>query len=151
MNILKYKEYEGTAELDLDRGVCHGKVLFIEDLVTFQSPTPQGLKVEFEAAVDDYLETCVQIGREAQVPLSGTWNVRTSPQLHRGMKLRAVGDGVSLNEACSSAFACYLSGSSNVTNHHTYVVTSETHRVDAVLASYEGDRLVARGVTRVLQ
>ena len=34
MDILKYKDYEGTAELDMSRGVCRGKILFINDLVT---------------------------------------------------------------------------------------------------------------------
>lgn len=151
MNILKYKNYEGTAEIDLDRQVCHGKLLFIDDLVTYQAESPSALRVEFEAAVDDYLQTCSELGREPQLPLSGTWNVRATPQLHREMKLRAIADRMSLNEACSKAFECYLSGGSKVTNHNTYVVSSDTSRASAVLASYEGDRMVARGVTRVLQ
>lgn len=66
MDILKYKDYEGTAELDMTRGVCRGKILFIADLVTYESESPAGLQKEFESAVDDYLETCVALGKEAQ-------------------------------------------------------------------------------------
>jgi len=122
MNILKYEDYEGTAELDMERSVCRGKILFIDDLVTYESDTPIGLQTEFEAAVDDYLATCDQLGRVPQKPLSGTFNVRVTPQSHRAMKLRAIADGTSLNEAVASAFNCYIHGQSQVTNNHTYMV-----------------------------
>ncbi len=58
MDVLKYKDYEGTAELDMERKVCRGKILFIDDLVTYEADTPAKLQHEFEAAVDDYIETC---------------------------------------------------------------------------------------------
>jgi predicted HicB family RNase H-like nuclease len=63
---LKYKDYEGTAELDMARGVCRGKALFIDDLVTYEAAPPSNLQSEFEAAVDDYLETCAVVGKEPQ-------------------------------------------------------------------------------------
>lgn len=69
MEILKYKDYEGTAEIDMIRLVCRGKVLFIDDLVTYEASTPAELQTEFEAAVDDYLETCIDLGRDPQKPL----------------------------------------------------------------------------------
>ena len=69
MNILKYKDYEGTTEIDMDRQVCWGKILFISDLVTYQADSPKQLQYEFEAAVDDYIETCEEFGRPPQKPL----------------------------------------------------------------------------------
>ena len=33
MNILNYKGYEGTAEIDMESRICRGKILFINDLV----------------------------------------------------------------------------------------------------------------------
>lgn len=131
MDILKYNGYEGTAELDMERQVCRGKILFIGDLVTYEAKTPQDLQAEFQAAVDDYLETCRELGREAQEPLSGTFNIRVSAHLHREMKLRAVREGISLNEAASRAFHCYVDGRSEVTNNNTYVSVSP--RVETVL------------------
>jgi predicted HicB family RNase H-like nuclease len=68
MDILKHKDYEGTAEMDAARGVYRGKILFINDLVTYESPSLTGLQKEFELAVDDYLETCVRLCREPQAP-----------------------------------------------------------------------------------
>lgn len=64
MTTLKYKDYEGSAELDTERMMYRGKILFIDDLVTYQATTPQDLQKEFEAAVDDYIETCARLKQE---------------------------------------------------------------------------------------
>ena len=93
MDILKYRDYEGTAELDMARGVCRGKILFIDDLVTYEAVAPAMLQQEFEAAVDDYLETCAAVGKEPLAPFRGLFKVRVAPVLHRAATLRAVSDG----------------------------------------------------------
>ena len=108
MNILKYKDYEGTAELDMARGVCRGKILFINDLVTYESALPADLQKEFELAVDDYIETCSALGRESQKSLRGQFNVRIPPSLHKAATLRGLADGVSLNDVVVSALNAYL-------------------------------------------
>ena len=38
----------------MTRSVCRGKILFIDDLVTYEAASPATLQKEFEAAVDDY-------------------------------------------------------------------------------------------------
>lgn len=108
MDILKYKDYEGTAELDMARGVCRGKILFISDLVTYEAALPSELQKEFEAAVDDYIETSIALGREAQKPLKGQFNVRISPSLHKEVTLRALTDNISLNEVVVNALDAYM-------------------------------------------
>jgi hypothetical protein len=37
---LKYKNYEGTAELDLARGICRGKRFFYELIIFITHPVP---------------------------------------------------------------------------------------------------------------
>lgn len=128
MDILKYKEFEGTAELDMARGVCRGKLLFIDDLVTYESATPQGLQQEFEAAVEDYIETCAAIGKEPQRPFRGLFNIRVPPVLHREAALRATRDGVSLNDVVVRALDAFLNSRSDV-NHHVKVTLERTPRV----------------------
>lgn len=108
MDILKYKDYEGTAELDMSRGVCRGKILFINDLVTYEAATPAQLQSEFEAAVDDYLETCVSLGRDPQKPLKGLFNVRMPPALHKAAALRAAEENASLNDVVVRAVDAFL-------------------------------------------
>ena len=123
MSILKYKEYEGTAELDMDRKVCRGKILFINDIVTYEASSPLQLQTEFEAAVDDYLETCTLLGREPQKPLKGLFNVRISPSLHKAAALRALEDEISLNEVMIRSLGTYLNTPSVVKHTHDVNVT----------------------------
>lgn len=90
------------------RNVCRGKILFIDDLVTYESATPATLREEFEAAVDDYLETCASLGKEPLRPFRGQFNVRVTPEAHRAATLRAVADGVSLNDVVVRALDTFL-------------------------------------------
>ncbi len=113
MDILKYNGYEGTSELDMDRCICRGKILFIDDLVTYEADSPKDLQVEFEAAVDDYLETCKELGREPKKPLKGQFNVRVSPELHKKAVLRAMQDGTYLNDVTAKALEGYVNGSAS--------------------------------------
>ena len=108
MDLLQYKGYEGTAELDMARRVCRSRVLFIDDVVTYEALTPDLLQQEFEAAVVDYLETCAQVGKEPQRPFKGLLNVRVPPALHRAAVVRAASDGVALNEVVVQALAAHL-------------------------------------------
>ena len=112
MNILKYKDFVGTAEVDVSRGVCRGKLLFIDDLVTYEADSPKRLQAEFEAAVDDYLETCQQVGKDPQRPFRGLFNVRVPPALHRAAKLRAISGDVALNDVVVRALDAFLNSRS---------------------------------------
>lgn len=130
MDILNYKDYEGTAELDMERRVCRGKILFISDLITYEAASPADLQGEFEAAVDDYLETCKELGRDPQKPFKGQFNVRTPPALHKQAAMRALSDGISLNEVVIQALDAYINASD--VNHHVetnnYYVTYDDQR-----------------------
>jgi predicted HicB family RNase H-like nuclease len=108
MDILKYKGYEGTAELDMARCVCRGKILFIDDVVSFEAAAPAALQKEFEEAVDDYIETCAALGRPAKLPLKGQFNVRVPPALHRATALRAMKENVSLNDVVVRALDAFV-------------------------------------------
>lgn len=134
MDILKYKDYEGTAELDMSRGVCRGKILFINDLVTYEATQPSELQKEFEAAVEDYFETCVTLGREPQKSLKGQFNVRIAPAIHKAATLKALTDGTSLNDVVTKALDAYLNARIDVNHIETknyYVGVSEYKHVVA--------------------
>jgi hypothetical protein len=66
MKTLEYKSFIGSAEVDVDLGIYFGRILFINDLISYQSGTPRELQSEFEAAVEDYLETCNAISKEPE-------------------------------------------------------------------------------------
>jgi predicted HicB family RNase H-like nuclease len=113
MEILKYKEFEGSAELDVKRGVCRGKILHIDDVVTYESKDVLRLQKEFEDAVVDYLETCNLIGKEPQKPCRGQFNVRVSPELHRAAARKAILENTSLNDVVRKALDAYLASTAN--------------------------------------
>lgn len=125
MDILHHKGYEGTAEIDMDRLVCRGKILFINDLIIYEASAPAELQHAFEAAVDDYLDTCAELGREPQKPLKGLFNVRVSPEIHRLCALRAKTDGTTLNEVAARALTAYVNTNTNNTVNVTIVASGK--------------------------
>ncbi|MGA8147777.1 MAG: type II toxin-antitoxin system HicB family antitoxin [Gallionellaceae bacterium] len=135
MDILKYKDYEGTAELDMTRGICRGKILFINDLVTYESALPAELQKEFESAVDDYIETCATLGREPQKPLKGQFNVRIPPALHKAATLRASTDNISLNEVVVRALELFINARVDINQNNFFVSYGELQRFDTLAGS----------------
>ncbi|MEQ1667084.1 MAG: type II toxin-antitoxin system HicB family antitoxin [Sulfuriferula sp.] len=103
MTYLNYKGYLGTIEPQLEDGTLYGKLAFIRDLVTYEAGTLNDLKREFEFSVDAYLQDCKELGREPNAPLKGSFNVRTTPEIHRQAVL-AAGDK-SLNAFVTEAIA----------------------------------------------
>lgn len=97
--VMKYKGYTGSICIDLDGGVLHGKIECINDLVTYEADTPATLQQEFQLAVDDYLETCSQLGKDPDKELSGTFNVRIGPDLHKDIYIYSIEKDISLNDA----------------------------------------------------
>lgn len=134
MDILKYKDYEGTAELDMARGMCRGKILFIDDLITYEAKAPTDLQREFELAVEDYIATCVTLKRDPQKPIKGLFNVRIPPALHKSALLRATLDNVSLNEIVVRSMDAYLSVRADI-NHNVHVTVEMPEAVQTLVAS----------------
>ncbi|HWX02139.1 type II toxin-antitoxin system HicB family antitoxin [Collimonas sp.] len=96
--ILSHKNYSGSIEVSLEDGCLHGEIMFINDLVSYESETVGGLQAAFEKAVDVYLDKCRREGLEPDKPCSGTFNVRLSPELHRNASVAAARKGQSLND-----------------------------------------------------
>lgn len=118
MELLSHKGYHGSIETSLADNVLHGKILYISDLVTFEAGSIAELKVEFAAAVDDYLETCEAIGKTAEKTLSGQFNVRIFPEQHKALTIKAMQQQKSLNAVMSDAVNAYLAKDSVIQNHH---------------------------------
>lgn len=122
--LLKHKGYTGTVEYSLTDGVLHGKVLFVADLITYESESIAGLRGAFEDALDDYLETCREIGKEPDRPASGAFNVRTGEDRHQALILRSLREGETLNSIVNQAIDQFLESASVEHNHHhEHVVT----------------------------
>lgn len=121
MKTLSYKGYTGSVEFDFEGNYLYGKVQGISDLISFDGETPQEIKANFESMVDEYLEYCKQIGKNPDRSYSGTFNIRTTEEVHRKLCQRAAEEGVSLNKICELAFTNYLE---NRVSSITYIVQS---------------------------
>lgn len=99
MNTLSYKGYDGSIEYSPEDNCLFGKVLGIDKrhLISYEGSSIDELKADFEAGIDDYLETCKENGWKPAKPYSGTLNVRLTPALHAKAVERATELGISLN------------------------------------------------------
>lgn len=135
---LEYNGYSGSIEVSTEDNCIHGKILFINDLVTYEAETVPKLYAEFKESVDDYLQTCKEMGREAQKPFKGSFNIRISPDLHRKAALEATKEDTSLNELVAKAIECYVNKTSSINyehhDHHHYHY--EQHK-NVISGSYE--------------
>jgi predicted HicB family RNase H-like nuclease len=106
MTALNYKDFQGSVEFEDNRLVI--RVLHIDDLVTTEVDSAQKAQSAFEELVDDYVETCTQLGKKCCKPFKGSFNVRVAPELHRQVAMAAADVGESLNSWVSGALAARL-------------------------------------------
>lgn len=125
----EYKGYIGSAEVDCEGDSLVGKLLFIRDTVTYSSDTSTGLKTAFKEAVEDYLQTCKEVGDTPDTPCKGSFNIRIGPELHREVSLAARSKGMSLNDFIREALQAAVSTQAGkvVKHHHTHEHTVNVH------------------------
>jgi predicted HicB family RNase H-like nuclease len=116
--ILEHKGFQGSVEFSFENNVLFGKILHINDLVSFEAESPVGLHEAFVEAVEDYLETCADLGVEPNKPFSGTFNVRIGRDLHRDAARQAVREDKSLNDLVKDAIECHIHGRHQEVHHH---------------------------------
>ncbi|MEG5163100.1 type II toxin-antitoxin system HicB family antitoxin [Microcoleus sp. AT3-A2] len=62
--MITYKGYTASIEVDSEAKILFGRVLDINDLVTFKAQTIEEARQEFQNSIDDYLEFCKELGQE---------------------------------------------------------------------------------------
>ena len=82
-NTMNYKGYYGSVEFSDEDSVFFGRIIGINDRITYEGDNVNALRNDFQEAVDEYLETCAQLGKEPEKMYRGTFNVRITPALHR--------------------------------------------------------------------
>lgn len=108
-NLLKYKDYFRNVEYSAEDDCFFGKLIGINDLVTFEGKSTDSLKTAFTEAVDDYLLMCNQNNKQPDKVYRGTFNVRITPELHRTAAIYASKEGKTLNSFVEEAIENYIS------------------------------------------
>lgn len=121
METLHYKDYEGSVEVSIEGRCLHGKLLFVDDLVTYEGKDFEELEVTFRESVNDYLAFCAEIGKAPEKPYKGIFNVRVRPEIHRELVVLAYHSQQTLNELVCKALETYVSERAvHHTHHHIH-------------------------------
>ncbi|MGC4100780.1 type II toxin-antitoxin system HicB family antitoxin [Ferruginibacter sp.] len=97
-DILQYKDYFASIHYAAADEVFIGKIIGINDLVSFEGTSVRELKRAFKEAVDDYLDTCMELGKEPDKTYKGSFNVRIPSELHRQAAIVSALKNMSLND-----------------------------------------------------
>ena len=115
-NYLKHKDYIGTVEYSSEDAVLFGKIIGINDLVTYEADSVAKIKKAFIEAVEDYLITCKEIEKEPNKYFKGVFNVRTSKDNHRALAIIAEKNKMKLNEVINKAFDFFINNEDKALN-----------------------------------
>ena len=107
-NNLCYKEYYGSVEFSGEDNIFHGKIIGINDRITYEGDSVHSLKKDFISAVEEYIETCAELGKDPEKTYKGSFNVRIKPELHRQLAVYSISNRKSINSAVEEAIRSYL-------------------------------------------
>ena len=97
MNYMTYENYRGTVEYSSEDKVLHGKLIGIDDLVTYEGQSVEELEKAFRDSVDDYIAFCEVSGKKPERTYSGRIALRIGEDLHREIAMQAESMGASIN------------------------------------------------------
>ena len=105
MNRMTYQGYTSRVDFDEGDNILIGKLLGIQDRISFHADNVVDLRAAFHEAVDDYIATCAQSGKEPQKPASGKLMLRVPPEVHGSALIAAQAAGKSLNQWAAEVLA----------------------------------------------
>lgn len=102
-NTISYSGYTASMSFDTDDKIIVGRVLDIDDIITFHGESVAEFEAAFHAAVDGYIAACQQLGSAPEKPASGKMMLRIAPTVHAAALKAAARSGVSLNKWAEQA------------------------------------------------
>lgn len=127
MSVLTYKDFQGSVSFDEGRLLI--KVLHIEDTLLAECESASNAQSVFEELVEEYLETCKEVGKEPCKPYKGSFNVRISPALHRKIAMAAAAREESLNSWVAEALELHLDNDASSGSVKEFSMISEAVRL----------------------
>lgn len=103
MNTMTFKGYAAQISYSDEDACFIGHIAGITDVIGFHADNVADLRLAFESAVTDYLDTCKKLGRNPQKTASGKLMLRVPQEVHSAALLAAQVSGVSLNQWAAKA------------------------------------------------
>ncbi len=97
-DLMEYKGFKARVEYSADDEVFFGRLIGIEDIVTFEAKTVRELKKAMKEAVEFHIEVCERTGQQIKKPYSGNVLFRLPSELHAKIAETAAKKGKSVNE-----------------------------------------------------
>jgi predicted HicB family RNase H-like nuclease len=94
---MTYSGYTASLEFDPDDNILVGRVLGIDDLISFHGESVADFTHAFHEAVNDYVSACEKLGQTPEKPASGRLMLRVNPVVHAAALKAAAHTGQSLN------------------------------------------------------
>lgn len=104
-NTMSYRGYTASMVFDSDDKIIVGRVVDIDDIITFHADSVGEFEANFNAVIDDYIAACEQTGAATEKPASGKLMLRVAPTVHAAALKAAARSGVSLNKWAEKALS----------------------------------------------
>lgn len=95
-NIISHRGYHAEVKFDPSADAFHGRVLGMRDVISFYGQTPEELRREMQAAIDDYLAWCEADGAKPEKSWSGKLTLEPDDDLRRRVLIAAAAEGQSV-------------------------------------------------------
>ncbi len=102
-NTMTYKGYTTGMVFDAEDKVIVGRVLGIDDIISFHGESVAEFESRFHTTVEDYLAASRELGSAAEKPASGKLMLRIAPEIHAAALKAAARSGTSLNKWAEGA------------------------------------------------
>jgi predicted HicB family RNase H-like nuclease len=103
INSMDYKGYTASMVFDTEDKIIVGRVLDIDDIISFHGESVAEFEFNFHAAIEDYLAASQELGSAPEKPASGKLMLRISPEIHAAALKAAARSGTSLNKWAKQA------------------------------------------------
>ena len=107
-NTMSCRGYCGSVEFSDEDNIFHGRILGINDHITFDGYNVEELRKNFQDAVDEYLSICLKMGKVPEKAYKGSFNVRIAPALHKELAVYSASRGKTLNSTVEEAIRNYI-------------------------------------------
>jgi predicted HicB family RNase H-like nuclease len=103
INSMSYKGYNARMVFDAEDKVIVGRVLDVDDIISFHGVSVAEFESNFHAAIQDYLAASKELGSPPEKPASGNVMLRIAPEVHAAALKAAARSGTSLNKWAEGA------------------------------------------------
>ena len=100
---MSYKGYTASMVFDAEDKIIVGRVLDIDDIISFHGESISEFEANFHAAIEGYLAASKELGSAPEKPASGKMMLRIAPEVHAAALKAAAMSGTSLNKWAESA------------------------------------------------